>query len=156
VKTRVFLAMKNGVSLSPKQTWCDLTIYCSKQSKRKLKAKTTDAPRKTHSAWSNKNIVSWKVTWFLPMKKGVPRGHPQALMLVPLRYFLGCVSISKLELLSILHLISSLSNPYTWKLPLYKTQHNSISNVSISMIVNQPLFGSYFNLKPPHIKHMLL
>jgi hypothetical protein len=39
VKTRVFLAMENGVSLSPKQTCCDPTIYCRKQNKRKLKAK---------------------------------------------------------------------------------------------------------------------
>jgi hypothetical protein len=33
--------------------------------------------------------VFWKVTWVLPMKKGVPRRHPQALTLVPLGYFLG-------------------------------------------------------------------
>jgi hypothetical protein len=50
------------------------------------------------------------------MKKGVPQGNPQALMLVPLGYFLGCVGISKLELLTILQLISSFSNPYTLKL----------------------------------------
>jgi hypothetical protein len=43
----------------------------------------------------------------------VPRGHPQALMLIPLGYFLGCMGIPKLELLSILQLISSFSNPYT-------------------------------------------
>jgi hypothetical protein len=47
------------------------------------------------------------------MKKGVPRGHPKALMLVLLGYFLGFMGIPKLELLSILHLISSFSNPYT-------------------------------------------
>jgi hypothetical protein len=35
-------------------------------------------------------------------EEGVPRGHPQALTLVP-----------KLELLAILQLISSLSDPYT-------------------------------------------
>jgi hypothetical protein len=46
-------------------------------------------------------------------EKGVPRGHPQALTLVPLGYFWGDMSIPKLELLSILHLISSLSIPYT-------------------------------------------
>jgi hypothetical protein len=46
-------------------------------------------------------------------EEGVPRGHPQALKLVPLEYFLGCVGIPKLEILSILHLISSFSNPYT-------------------------------------------
>jgi hypothetical protein len=46
-------------------------------------------------------------------EEGVPRGHPQALTLVPLGYFLECVGIPKLELLSILHLISLFSNPYT-------------------------------------------
>jgi hypothetical protein len=46
-------------------------------------------------------------------EEGVPRGHPKALTLVPLGYFLGCVVILKIELLSILHLISSFSNPYT-------------------------------------------
>jgi hypothetical protein len=46
-------------------------------------------------------------------EEGVPRGHPQALTLVPLGYLLGCVDIPKLELLSILQLISSFSNPYT-------------------------------------------
>jgi hypothetical protein len=54
-------------------------------------------------------------------EEGMPRGHPQALTLVPLGYFLGCVGIPKLELLSILHLISTFSNPYTSKLPSYKT-----------------------------------
>jgi hypothetical protein len=56
------------------------------------------------------------------------------------------MGIPKLELLSILHLISSFSNPYTWKLPSYKTSHNSISNVSINMIMNQP-FWFRFQLK---------
>jgi hypothetical protein len=56
------------------------------------------------------------------------------------------MGISKLELLSILHLISSFSNPYTWKLPSYKTQHNSISNVSINILVNNP-FWFRFQLK---------
>jgi hypothetical protein len=46
-------------------------------------------------------------------EEGVPQGHPQALKLVPLGYFLWCVGIPKLELLSILQLISSFSNPYT-------------------------------------------
>jgi hypothetical protein len=46
-------------------------------------------------------------------EEGLPRGHPQALTLVPLGDFLGCVGIPKLEHLSILHLISSFSDPYT-------------------------------------------
>jgi hypothetical protein len=78
------------------------------------------------------------------------------LTLVPLGYFLGCMGIPKLELLSILQIISSFSNPYTWKLPSYKTKHNSISNISVSIIINQTLFASDFNSKPPHIKHRLL
>jgi hypothetical protein len=55
----------------------------------------------------------------------------------------GDMGIPKLELLSILHIISSLSNPYTWKLPSYKTSHNSICNVSINIIVNQPFWFSF-------------
>jgi hypothetical protein len=55
----------------------------------------------------------------------------------------GDMGIPKLELLSILHLFSSLSIPYTWKLPSYKTSHNSISNVSINMILNQPFWFSF-------------
>jgi hypothetical protein len=46
-------------------------------------------------------------------EEGVPQGHPQALTLIPLGYFLECVGIPNLELLSILQLISSFSNPYT-------------------------------------------
>jgi hypothetical protein len=47
-------------------------------------------------------------------EEGVPQGHPEALTLVLLGYFLGlCMGIPKLELLSILQLISSFSNPYT-------------------------------------------
>jgi hypothetical protein len=72
-------------------------------------------------------------------EEGVPRGHPQALTLVLLGYFLGwCMGIPKLELFFILQLISSFSNPYTWKLPSYKTKHNSISNISASIKYNQP------------------
>jgi hypothetical protein len=55
----------------------------------------------------------------------------------------GDMGIPNLEILSILHLISSLSIPYTWKLPSYKTSHNSISNISINMIVNQPFWFSF-------------
>jgi hypothetical protein len=35
-------------------------------------------------------------------EEGVPRGHPQALTLVPLGYLLGCMGIPNLEFLSIL------------------------------------------------------
>jgi hypothetical protein len=56
------------------------------------------------------------------------------------------MGIPKLELLSMLHLISSFSIPYTWKLSSYQTSHNSISNISINIIVNQP-FWFRFQLK---------
>jgi hypothetical protein len=46
-------------------------------------------------------------------EEGVSRGHPQALMLVLLGYFLGCMGIPNHELLSILQLISSFFDPYT-------------------------------------------
>jgi hypothetical protein len=87
--------------------------------------------------------VSWKVTWFLPMKKGVPRGIPKLWRLYFLDISWGDMGIPKLELLSRLHLILSLSISYTWKLPSYKTSHNSISNVSINIIVNQPFWFSF-------------
>jgi hypothetical protein len=46
-------------------------------------------------------------------EEGVPRGHPQALTFLLLGYFWGDMGIPKLELLSILHIISSFSIPYT-------------------------------------------
>jgi hypothetical protein len=46
-------------------------------------------------------------------EEGVPRWHPQALKLVPHNISWGDMGIPKLELLSILPLISSFSNPYT-------------------------------------------
>jgi hypothetical protein len=78
-------------------------------------------------------------------EEGVPRGHPQALTLVPLGYFLGWHGHPQVWAFvhTSSHLISSLSIPYTWKLPSYKTSHNSISNVSINMIVNQPIWFSF-------------
>jgi hypothetical protein len=54
-----------------------------------------------------------KVDLIFADEEGVPWGHLQALTLVPLGYFLGCIGIPKLELLSILQLISSFSNSYT-------------------------------------------
>jgi hypothetical protein len=54
-----------------------------------------------------------KVDLIFANEEWMPWGHPQALTLVPLGYFLGCMGIPKLELLSILQLISSFSNPYT-------------------------------------------
>jgi hypothetical protein len=57
--------------------------------------------------------------------------------------------IPKLDLFSILQLISSFSNPYTWKLPSFKTKHNSISNISVSIVMNQP-FSVQISAKNHH------
>jgi hypothetical protein len=80
------------------------------------------------------------------MKKGCLGGIPKLWCLYLLDISWGDMGIPKLELLSIIHLISLFSNPYIWKLPSYKTSHNSISNVSISIIVNRP-FWFRFQLK---------
>jgi hypothetical protein len=69
-------------------------------------------------------------------EEGVPRGHPKLWRLYLLDIYWSDMGIPKLELLSILQLISSFSNPYTWKLPSYKTKHNSISNISVSIAMN--------------------
>jgi hypothetical protein len=65
----VFLANeKRSISLSKHIMWSNYLLQQTKQKKTKNKSK--DAPRKMHNAWSNKNIIFWKVTWFLSMKKG--------------------------------------------------------------------------------------
>jgi hypothetical protein len=120
----------------------------TKQKKTEIKSK--DAPRKTHRIWSNKNIVCWNVTWFLPMKKGCLGGIPKLWRLYLLNISWSDMVIPKLKLLSIFNLISSLSIPYIWKLPSYKTSHNSISNFSINIIINQP-FLVQFQTKKHHI-----
>jgi hypothetical protein len=52
-------------------------FIAANKTKLNWKLKTTDAPRKTHNAWSNKNIAYWKVTWFLRMKTGCLGGIPK-------------------------------------------------------------------------------
>jgi hypothetical protein len=79
----------------------------------------------------------------LPIKKGCLGGIPKLWRSYLLDIFWGDMGIPKLEFLSILHLISSLSIPYTWKLSSYKASHNSINNVDINMIVNQPFWFSF-------------
>jgi hypothetical protein len=69
-------------------------------------------------------------------EEGMPRGILKLWCLYLLDIYWGDMGIPKLELLSIFHLISSFSFPYTWKLPSYKTPHNSISNISVRTIVN--------------------
>jgi hypothetical protein len=77
------------------------------------------------------------------MKKWCLGGIPKLWRLYLFDISWGDMGIPKLELLSILYLISSLSIPYIWKLPSYKTSHNSINNISINMIVNLPFWFSF-------------
>jgi hypothetical protein len=135
--------------ISSKRNLLESNHLLQQTKQNKTKSESKDAPRKTHSAWSNTNIVCWKVTWFLPMNKGCLRGIPKLWRFYLLDISWGDMGIPKLELLSILYLISSLSNPYTWKLPSYKTSHNSISNVSISIIINQPFLVQVCNAPKP-------
>ena len=90
----------------------------------KTKNKNKDAPRTTHSIWSNKNIASWKMTWYFVDEEGDALGIPKLWRLYLLDISWGNMGIPKLELLSILYLITSFFSPYTWKLPSYKTSHN--------------------------------
>jgi hypothetical protein len=78
-KKRSVLGKWKASKSSPKEICWGPTIYCSK--KNKIKLKTKDALRKMHSAWSNKNILFWKVTWFFSMKKGCLGGIPKLWLL---------------------------------------------------------------------------
>jgi hypothetical protein len=75
VKTRAFFANENEY-ISSKGNLLGSNHLLQQIKQLTKKTKTTDAPRKTHIAWSNKNIVFWKVAWFLPMKKGCLGGIP--------------------------------------------------------------------------------
>jgi hypothetical protein len=123
VKTRVFYAMKTECVFSK------INMLGSPQQtkQKKTESKNKNAPRTTHSIWSNKNIVSWKMTWYFCWWRRGCLGHPQALTLVLLGYLLGWHGHPQAWAFvhSLSHLISSFSFPYTWKLPSYKTSHNS-------------------------------
>jgi hypothetical protein len=92
--------------------------------------------------------VSWKMTWYFCWWRRGALGIPKLWRLYLLDISWGGMGIPKLDLLSILHLISSFSFPYTWKLSSYKTSHNSISNISVCTIINI-LFWFSFKLKHP-------
>jgi hypothetical protein len=88
VKTRVFLANEKWSASSPTKICWGPTIYCSKQNKRKLKSKVKTLQEKCIVHEAIKYSVL-KGDLIFADEEGVPWGHPQALMLVPLGYFLG-------------------------------------------------------------------
>jgi hypothetical protein len=119
---------------SPREICWGPTIYCSKQNKTKLKAKINTLQEK-HIAYEAIKIECLQ-RWpdILVDEEGVPWGIPKLWCLYFLDISWSDMGITKLELLSIFHLISSFSFPYTWQLPSYKTSH--ISNISLCKIVN--------------------
>jgi hypothetical protein len=133
-----------------KKTCWGPTIYCSNQKKENWNAKIRTLQEKRIEYEAIKILCLERWPDFCRWRRGAS-GHPQDLTLVPLGYLLGWHGRRQLELLSILHLISSFSFPYTWKLPSYKTLHNSISIISVSMIVNL-LFWFSFNSSIAPIK----
>jgi hypothetical protein len=60
-----------------------------KTKQNKTESESKDAPRKMHSLRSNKKYCVLKGDLIFADEEGVPRGHPQALTLVPLGHFLG-------------------------------------------------------------------
>jgi hypothetical protein len=105
VKNGVFLANENEYIFSKRNLLgSNHLLQQKKKTKLNTKVKTLQEKRIVHEA---------KGDLIFADEEGVPREHPQALTLVPLGYLLGCLGIPNLDLLSILHLISSFSNPYT-------------------------------------------
>ena len=96
-----------------------------KQNKTKLKTKIKDAPRTTYSIWSNKNIAYKKMICCFVDEEGMPWASP-SFDTCTSWICIGVQGIPKLEIFSIIHLITSFFSPYTWKLPSYKISHNSL------------------------------
>jgi hypothetical protein len=107
----------------------------------KTKSGSKDALRKMHRIRSNKNIVSWKVTWYLSMKKGCLGASP-SFDACTSWIFLGVTCVSP-SLSFCPYFISSHHSPFpTLENFLHTKLHTIlISNISVRMIVNV-LFGS--------------
>jgi hypothetical protein len=74
---------------SPEEICWGPTIYFRKQNKTKLKAKVKTLQEKRIEYEAIKIYSVLKGDLIFANEEGVPRGHTQALMLVPLGYFLG-------------------------------------------------------------------
>ena len=90
--------------------WSNHMLQQTKQNKTKNKNK--DAPRTTHSVWSNKNIAHRQMTCCFVDEEGMPWVSPSFDRLHLLNMSWGCRGIPKIELLSILHPITSFVFPY--------------------------------------------
>ena len=109
-----------------------LTLFKQTKQPKQKQTKTTKLQKQHDNAWNNKNEVSRKTWAFYWWRRGC-LGHPQALTLVPLGYFLGWNrgGIPKLDIFSILHLIASFFL-YTWNFFLHTKLHTIfISNISL-------------------------
>jgi hypothetical protein len=108
---------------------------------KKTESENKDAPRKTHSIWSNKNIVSWKMTWYFVDEEGVPWASPSFDACTSWIY-LGVTWVSP-SLSFYPYFISSHHSPFPTHENFLHTKLHTIliSNISVCKIVN-PLFGS--------------
>jgi hypothetical protein len=107
-----------------------------KTKQNKTESESKDAPRKTHRIRSNKNIVSWKVTWYLLMKKGCLGAFP-SFDACTSWIFLG-VTWASPSLSFCPYFISSHHSPFPTLENFLHTKIHTIliSNSSVSMIVN--------------------
>jgi hypothetical protein len=60
------------ISSKKNMMWSNHLLQQTKQ--KKTESKSKDAPWKMHNAWSNKNIVCWKVTWIFADEEGGASG----------------------------------------------------------------------------------
>jgi hypothetical protein len=108
-----------------------------------------------HRIRSNKNIVSWKMTWFLPIKKGCLGASP-SFDAYTSWIFLG-VTWASPSLRFCPYFISSHHSPFpTLENFLHTKLHTIlISNISVSTIVNLH-FGSFSTQVKHPLTHELL
>jgi hypothetical protein len=89
-------------------------------------------------------------------EEGVPRGHPQALTLVPLGYLFGVAWASP----SLSFCPFSVSSHHSPIPTLENFLHTKLNTILLATLVKHSnestLFDSGFNSKPPNIKHILL
>jgi hypothetical protein len=103
--------------------------FITEKKQKKTENKNKDAPRTTHSIWSNKNIVSSKMTWYFYWWRRGAMGHPQALTLVLLGYLLGWYG-----------------NPQAWA--FVHTSSHLIILLSLHLKMRDCCFGSHVRMLP--------
>jgi hypothetical protein len=108
-----------------------------KTKQKKTESKNKDSPRKTYSIWSNKNIVSWKMTWYFCWWRRGCLGASPRFVACTSWIFLG-VTWASPSLSFCPYFISSHHSPSpTLKNFLHTKLHTIlISNISVCKIVD--------------------